>query len=172
MVGEEKHVARVWRVKTINEQYYLFLKSTTLDSYQNLYPGFITPSRSFFFQNRCKCVSSPVIQPCVDITARAMMHYMRAIGNFIRNNKEISSALEQCRCSQHLKPQQDQWQTYLNGYVEDFIEASCCTKVAHSSLNHGARSIVKTKKILQWRASHMREQYKICSSRMIIKDSY
>ena len=91
-----------------------------------------------------------VMQSCVDITTSAMMYYMRAIGKFIRNNKEISSALEQCRCSQHLKPQQDQWQTYLNGYVEDFIEASCCAKVAHPSLNHGAGSMVKTPKLLQW----------------------
>ena len=48
IVGEEKHAARVWRVKTVNEQYDMFINSTTLDNYKNTYSDFTTPSRSFF----------------------------------------------------------------------------------------------------------------------------
>jgi len=90
------------------------------------------------------------MQSCVDITTSAVIHYMRAIGKYIRNNQEIRNLLKQCTCTQHLKPKQDQWQNYLNGYAEDFIEATCCAKLAQPSLNHGAGSMVKTPKLLQW----------------------
>ena len=150
-VGEEKHAARVWRVKTVNEQYEMFLHSTTLEDYKNTYPDFMAPSRSFFISARCPCVSAPVMQSCVDITTSAVIHYMRAIGKFIRNNKDISTELKQCTCSQHLKPPNEQWQSYVNGYAEDFIEATCCPKVPLTSLNHGTGSMVKTPKLLKWK---------------------
>ena len=52
-----------------------------------------------------------------------------------------------CTCSQNLLPKQEQWQSYMNGYVDDFIEATYCDTVAHPSLNHGAGYMVKTKAI-------------------------
>ena len=71
------------------------------------------------------------------------------IGKFIRNNEDSSNALDECTCSKHSISKQDQWQCYLNGYVEDFVEATCCSKVAHPLLNHGAGSMVKTPKLLK-----------------------
>ena len=83
----------------MNEQYALFLNSTTLDDYKNTYSEFRTPSRSFFLAARCKCVSAPVMQSCVDITTSAVIHYMRAIGKYIRNNQEVRQLLKQCKCT-------------------------------------------------------------------------
>lgn len=94
IVGGEKHADRVWRVKNVNEQYEMFLHSTTLEEYRNTYPDFIAPSHSFFISARCLCVSAPVMQSCVDITTSAVIHYMRDIGKFIRNNKEINTKLK------------------------------------------------------------------------------
>ena len=82
VVSEEKHTARVWKVKTVNEQYGMFLQSTTLEDCMNTNPTFPTPSCSFFFDNQCKCVSPPVVmQLCVNITTSAMLHYMCAKRN-------------------------------------------------------------------------------------------
>ena len=108
IVGDDKHAARVWRVKTVNEQYAMFLNSTTLDNYKNTYSAFRTPSCSFFFEARCKCVSVPVMQSCLDITTSAVIHYMRVIDKYIRNNQEVRKLLKQCKYTQHLEPEQDQ----------------------------------------------------------------
>ena len=118
----------------------MFLQSTTLKDYINTNSVFHTPSCSyfFFFDNRYKYMLAPMMQSCVDITTSAMLHYMRAICKFIRINKDISNALDECTCSQHALAKQDEWQSYLNEYVEDFVKATCCSKVAHPSLNHGA----------------------------------
>ena len=88
-VDGEKHVARVWHTKTVNEQYTLFLHSDVLHQYHQMHPHFRTPSRSLFYHNRCKCVSAPVMQSCVDIHTSSLVHYMRAIGKFVRNNDSI-----------------------------------------------------------------------------------
>ena len=99
----------------------MFLHSTTVAHYTNICPDFMAPSRSFFISARCPCVSAPVMQSCVDITTSVVIHYMRAIGKFIRNNKDISTKLKQCTCSRHLKPPNELWQSYVNGYAEDFL---------------------------------------------------
>ena len=42
----EKHVGRVWRVPTIQEQYKLFLQSETVAKYSTLFPNFIPPKKN------------------------------------------------------------------------------------------------------------------------------
>ena len=76
---------------------------------------------------------------------------MRAIGKFVRNNDSIKRQLEQCDCTQHQLPQEQQWQSCLSKRGEDLIEMSCCSKVVHSYLSYGVGSSKCTPKLLQWK---------------------
>lgn len=88
-VDNEKHDGRVWLVKTLKEQYEMFIQSETIESFKLQHPRFVPPSQSFFWKNRCPCVSSPVMQSCVDIHSSAVIHYMRCLSKVIRNKKQI-----------------------------------------------------------------------------------
>ena len=83
---------------------------------QLLEPQFHVPSKSFFYHNRCPCVSSPVLQSCVDIYMSKCMHYMQALGKVIRR-PDIKMRLESCSCEHHKKIKSTQWQTYLSSRV-------------------------------------------------------
>ena len=82
-INGEKHVGRVWLAKIINEKYQIFIVSEVLDVIKNQEPQFPVPSKFFFYHNRCRYVSSPVLQSCVEIPMNRRIHYMRAIDKFI-----------------------------------------------------------------------------------------
>ena len=149
-VNGEKHVGRVWLAKTINEQYKMFLTSEIVENYLRKEPGFIAPSLSFYYNNRCPCVSCPVMQSCVDIPMSKTIHYMRALRKVIRKRPEIKEALDNCECDQHKQDTKDQWQTYLASRVEDLIEHSCCGRTAHPHLKYGAGSSTRIPQLLRW----------------------
>ena len=91
------------------------------------------------------------MQSCVDITTSSCMHYMHALQKYIRNNEGVREELRTCQCAQHMKPSKEQWQTYLNGYVEDIIEKTCCPMVRHSNLCYGTGSTIHIPKLIQWK---------------------
>jgi len=101
IVTGEQHVARVWSVKTVNEQYSLFKQSEVIERYIDRYPDFAIPSRSTFIKYRCACVSPPVMQSCVDICTSGLMHYMRTLAKFVRKRSDIRDELNACGCDQH-----------------------------------------------------------------------
>ena len=136
----ELHVGRVWNVLTVTEQYNLFLESEILEKTKNLHPEFISPSRSFFYKNRCHCVAVPTMQSCVDIITSATQHYMRCIAKYVRTNKEIRDQLTS-----------ESWIPLLCGYVEDFVDALCCDKVQHPNLVCGIGSSKRIPSFLQWK---------------------
>ena len=137
-VGEEDHAGRVWLVKTCNEQYDLFLFSETVKTYKARFGRrFKVTSRTFFLQNRCRCVSAPVMQSCVDIIKSSLYHNMKALSKFIRTNKQIREQLQGCELK-----------AYLNKRVEDLVEATCCTKVPHPSLIMGAGTSMRVPKLI------------------------
>ena len=146
----EKHVGRVWVVPTIREQYTLFGQSEAVDKYKNLDPNFLVPSMSFFYLNRCPCVTRPVMQSCVDLRTSQLQHYMRAIGKYIRVHPLIKEKLNRCHCPQHALDKRH-WQSYLSGPVEEFIESTCCAKVAHPHLVVGVGSSSRIPKLLNRR---------------------
>ena len=76
-VDNEKYVWRVWLVKTMKEQYKIFVQSENIKSFKQQYPTLRTPSRSFFQNNRCACVSYRVMQSYVGIHTFVVMHYIR-----------------------------------------------------------------------------------------------
>lgn len=148
-IKNEQHPGRVWLVKTLDEQYNLFKQSDVVKEYEKKQNYYI-PSRSFFRVNRCLCVSSPVMQSCVDIHTSSVQHYMRALHKTIRNRPIIKSALENCNCEQHKIAKNLHWQTYLNKRVEDLVEVSCCPKLPHPELACGVGSSIRTPKFLRW----------------------
>ena len=141
------HVGRVWLAKTLDEQYQMFLISDVLQDMTSQEPQFHVPSKSFFYHNRCPCVSSPVLQSCVDINMSKCMHYMRALCKVIRR-PDMKTMLECCGCEQHKKIKTEQWQTYLSSRVEDLVEASCCNRTAHPHLTYGIGSGAGVPKLL------------------------
>ena len=75
---------------------------------------------------------------------------MRAISKFIRNRKDVATALHECECPQHLNvPKCKQWQNMMNGRVEDLIESTCCHKIAQPLLEYGVGSTKQTPSLLQ-----------------------
>ena len=76
----EKHVGRVWAVRTIDEQYTLFCESDTVADHLALNSDFKIPSRSYFYYHRCPCVALATMQSCVDIKMSSCAHYLRSIG--------------------------------------------------------------------------------------------
>ena len=142
MKGEicEKHVGRVWSVKTIDEQYSLFINSEIVETCKNMYGGgYIIPSRSLFYSNRCPCVVPPTKQSCVDITKSAMQHYMRAISKYVRTNKTIRDQLTTIP-----------WIKLLSGHAEDLVDSICCEKLPHPALKYGLGSSTHIPTLLQW----------------------
>ena len=57
----EKHIGRVWSVRTIDEQYILFCESDTVAEYSALKSDFKISSRTYFYLHRCPCVSLPTM---------------------------------------------------------------------------------------------------------------
>ena len=119
----ERHVGRVWAVRTIDEQYTLFCESDTVADNLALNSDFKIPSRSYFYSHRCPCVALPTMQSCVDIKMSSCAHYMRAIGKYIRQNKNIRDKLTS-----------QTWVPLLSGHAEDFVQSICCDKVPHPIL--------------------------------------
>ena len=148
-INGRPHVGRVWLAKTIDEQYQMFLVSDVLENITTQESQFHVPSKSFFYHNRCPCVSSPVLQSCVDIHMSKCMHYMRALGKFIRR-PDIKMMLECCDCEQHKKIKTEQWQTYMSSRVEDIVELSCCQRAAHPHLKYGIGSGARVPNLLKW----------------------
>ena len=146
-VKGEKHVGRVWVVPTVREQYRLFQNSDTVEKYKKLDTHFTIPSESFFYHNRCPCVSRPVMQSCVDLRTSQLQHYMRAIGKYIRAHPLVSEKIKQCNCEQHSLTTKH-WQNYVGGTCEDFIESTCCAKMSHPHLAVGVGSTCKVPKLL------------------------
>ena len=137
----EKHVGRVWRVPTIQEQYNLFLQSETLTRYSTLYPDFKPPKKTRFYALRCPCVGRQSRQSCVDLRTSGMQQYMRAVSKFLRSNKEIR---------EQLTTVDQAWTSLLGGYVEDFISAAQCAPVVHEALAVGVGSMRKIPKFVRW----------------------
>ena len=137
----EKHVGRVWRVPTIQEQYKLFLQSETVAKYSTLFPDFIPPKKTRFYELCCPCVGRQSRQSCVDLRTSGMQQYMRAISKFLRNNKEMKDALTVV---------DKNWTSLLGGYVEDFIDAAQCDLVAHECLAVGVGSTRRVPKFAKW----------------------
>ena len=151
LVDNVKHVGRVWSAKTIKEQYMMFLTSDIADEYKQNNAQFPLPSFSFFYHNRCPCVSPPVMQSCVDIPMSTAMHYMRALNKVSRKRPELKERLATCNCEQHKKEQAHQWQTYLGRRVEDMVDLSCCPRTRHPHLTYGTGSQSKVPSLLQWK---------------------
>lgn len=149
-VNGEKHVGRVGLAKTINEQYKMFLTSEIVEDNLRQEPSFVVLSVSFYYHNRCPCVSSSVLQSCVDIPMSKTMHYMRVLRKVIRKRPEIKEALDNCQHEQHKQDTNDQWQTYLASRADDLIEYSCCGHTAHPHLKYGAGSSMRIPKLLRW----------------------
>ena len=143
------HVGRVWLAKTIDEQYQMFLVSDVLQNMTTQEPQFHVPSKSFFYHNRCPCVSVPVLQSCVDIRMSKCMHYIRALGKVIRR-PDMKMMLESCSCEQQKNIKSEQWQTYLSSRVEDLVEVSCCNRIEHPHLTYGVGSGARVPKLLKW----------------------
>ena len=133
---------------TVDEQFDAMRMSQLADAYRSRDPEFILPSRSFFYQNRCPCVSVPVLQSCVDLEKSSLYHIMRALHKFIQTNRSIRDRLDTCNCEQHSLPKKQQWQWYLNKTVSDFIDSTCCARVAHHALTIGIGSSSSVPKLL------------------------
>jgi hypothetical protein len=58
----EKHVGRVWNVKTVDERYAMYCQSDVVEEFTRKYPNFKIPSRSLFHKNCCSCVRNPSMQ--------------------------------------------------------------------------------------------------------------
>jgi len=136
----ELHAGRVWIVSTVTEQYNLFLESEILENTKNLHANFISPSRSFFYQHRCPCITKPTMQSCVDIITSATQHYMRGIAKYIRTNKEIRDQLTS-----------EPWIPFLSGHAEDFVDQLCCGKLLHPELECGVGSSRRIPSFLEWK---------------------
>ena len=74
----------------------MFLNSDIVQDYLTKESSFVVPLRSFYYANRSPCISSPVMQSCVDIPTSKTIHYMRALGKLIRKQSEIKQELENC----------------------------------------------------------------------------
>ena len=150
-MADKQHGGRVWLVKTVNEQYALFKQSDVTESYVNRYPDFVISSRSTFIKYCCVCVLSPIIQLCVDICTSGIMHYIRALAKIVRKRRAIRSQLDACGRDQHKTDKTDQWQIFLPGQVEEFLEATCCPKVPYPDLKYGAGTSLRILKIFRWK---------------------
>ena len=73
---------------------------------------------------------------------------MRALHKFIQTNRSIRDRLDTCNCEQHSLPKKQQWQWYLNKTVSDFIDSTCCARVAHHALTIGIGSSSSVPKLL------------------------
>lgn len=146
-----EHAGRIWTTNTVKEQYQIFKQSSAVQKFKQINRNFKIPSISFFQKNVCKCVSKLKMHSCVDVISSSVLHHMRALGKFIRNNKRISDKLEDCECQLHTNlPKTQQWQSHLNGRVEEFVESVCCNRKSHPDLAYGAGSSVRIPKLLPW----------------------
>ena len=151
IVNKVKHIGRVWSANKINEQYMMFLTSDIADEYKQNSAEFPLPSLSFFYHNRCPCVSPPVMQSCVDIIMSTAMHYMWSLNKVSRKRPELKEQLATCNCIQHQKVHTDQWQTYLRRRVDDMVKLSCCNQIPHPNLKYGTGSQSRVPLLLQWK---------------------
>ena len=122
----ERHVGRVWSVHTIDEQFTLFCESDTVVDHLDFNSDFKIPSRRYFHSHQCPYVSLPKMQSCVDIKMSSCAHYMRAVGKYIRQNKNIREELTS-----------QTWVQLLSGHAEYFVQNICCDKVPHPVLVYG-----------------------------------
>ena len=122
-----------------------------MEEFTRLHSNYLTPSRTFFYQNRCPFVSAPVLQSCVDIRTSSLTHYMRALAKYIRNNRQVQLSLDMCTCPQHRLANSVQWQNFLNDRHEHLVEYSCCSKVPHRQLAIGIGSGFKIPKLIPWK---------------------
>ena len=142
-VNGERHVGRVWLVPTVREQYKLFMQSDVMRTYQNMYTKYVTPSQSFFYHHRCKCVSRPVMQSCVDLRTSSLWHYMQALAKYVRVNASVREEIKN-------SSEQHDWLAYLTGRVDTFVDSTCCKRESHPHLKVGAGSSDRTPKLLKW----------------------
>ena len=150
LVDNAKYIARVWSAKTIKEQYLMFVSSDIANDYKRDNAQFTLPSMSYFYYNRCPCVSPPVLQSCVDICMSGAMHYIRALNKVSRKRPELKEQLGTCKFVQYKKARIDQWKTYLERRVEDMI-ISCCQWTQYPNLKYGTGSRTKVSSLVQWK---------------------
>ena len=151
LVDNVKHVKRVWQYNTVHDLYLIFKQSEVVQQMKQIHPTFVIPSYSFFRNNLCKCCSKPKMQSCVDITTSSVNHYMKALQRYISANRHIREKLHDCNCEQHQSSlTSHQWQSLLNGTVENLVEATCCPRISHEHLKYGAGSGARTPKLLKW----------------------
>ena len=125
----------------------MFVSSTTVQTYKFIYDteGFKPPGRTFFHQNKCKCVALPTTQSCVDIYVSSLQHYMRALDNFLSANWSFKRQLYRYMCPNH------KWVKLLKGTVESLVKASCFPKKKYEHLTVGVGKNAKNLSFFDWR---------------------
>ena len=78
------------------------------------------------------------------------MHYMRALAKFVRKRSDIRDKLNACGCDQHKKQKRKQWQSFLPGRVEVFVEATCCHIIPYPDLQYAAGISSRIPKLFKW----------------------
>ena len=86
-----KHPRRIFRVKTIKENYSIFVQSEVVEQFKNINPNYKTPSLSTFKRNLCPCLSTPTMMSCVDINTSGLCYYMKGLGDFFEKEKILEN---------------------------------------------------------------------------------
>ena len=109
-----------------------------------MYPKYTLPPLICFYRKRCKYVSRPIMQSCVELQTSGLWHYMQEIAKCVWVNPLVREHINNFNCMQH------KWLTYLSGRVKNFVDSIYCERVSHLHLSVGAGSSLLTPKVIKW----------------------
>ena len=109
----------------------------------------MVPSQSFYYHNKYPCVSSLVLQSCIDILMSVSIHYMRVLGKVFWKSPEIKAMLANCDCEKHKTEKEEHWQTHLSVRVEDMVELRYYVRTLHYHLKYGTGSVTRVTQFLK-----------------------